>query len=52
MYEITCIKLDANGRAKSGIYNWNWGGGSRSVVMRTNMYSKRIAPLEVVILEL
>jgi hypothetical protein len=46
---ITCIKLR---RTKSGIYNYNWGGGSGTVMIRINMYSNRIAPLQMVILAL
>jgi hypothetical protein len=32
--EFTYIKSDANGRIKSLIYHQNWGGGSRTLVIR------------------
>jgi hypothetical protein len=52
MQEITSIKLGVNGRTKSGIKNLNRGGGSITIVIRMNMESKRMAPLEIVIIEL
>jgi hypothetical protein len=30
----------------------NWGGGSRTVVIRINIYCKRMVPLEIAISEL
>jgi hypothetical protein len=34
MYEIICVKLDVNWRTELGIYNWNFGGGSTTTVIR------------------
>jgi hypothetical protein len=40
------VELRNVGR-KLGIYNLNWGGGIRTVVIRMKMYSKRKASAEM-----